>query len=37
MMNNWKAYHDITITPEEREAEEAAARAGASAGRSEEL
>lgn len=24
MLNNWSAYHDITITPEEREAEEAA-------------
>ena len=22
MLNNWQAYHDITITPEQREAEE---------------
>ena len=25
MLNNWSAYHDITISPEERQAEEAAA------------
>ena len=23
MLNNWSAYHDITMTPEERKAEEA--------------
>ena len=38
MMNNWKAYHDITISPEEKEAEEAAAAAAAAGGnQSEEL
>ena len=34
MLNNWQAYHDITITDEERKAEEQAKTAGA---QSEEL
>ena len=28
MLNNWEAYHDMTISPEERKAEEAAKASG---------
>ena len=37
MLNNWQAYHDITITDEERAAEEQAAREAERAGQTVEL